>query len=111
MLIFRIVSLLHGIAVVNIYLVDAMVLPKEMKNDLWLSTKAASDALGISMCTLKRKRDCSGGFLENGKHWCAGSTSNSPLTWCVEQCRKELNRRGMYDRKQKSPSGGNCEFR
>ena len=55
-----------------------------MKTDLWLPTKAAADALGISTDTLKRKREICGGFLEAGHHWCAGATPNSPMTWCVE---------------------------
>ena len=51
-----------------------------MKTDLWLPTKAAADALGISTDTLKRKREICGGFLEAGHHWCAGATPNSPMT-------------------------------
>lgn len=66
-----------------------------MQAELWLPTKAAADALGISTDTLKRKREICGGFLEAGRHWCAGPTSNSPMTWCVEECRKEIHQRGM----------------
>ena len=38
-----------------------------MKTELWLPTKAAADALGISTDTLKRKREICGGFLEAGR--------------------------------------------
>ena len=69
-----------------------------MKTDLWLPTKAAADALGISTDTLKRKREICGGFLEAGRHWCAGSTRNSPLTFCVERCREAFRQRGMQGR-------------
>ena len=69
-----------------------------MTTDLWLPTKAAADALGISTDTLKRKREIGGGFLEAGHHWCAGSTRNSPLTFCVERCREAFYQRGMQAR-------------
>ena len=71
-----------------------------MKTELWLPTKAAADALGISTDTLKRKSEICGGFLEAGRHWCAGSTRNSSMTWCVERCRKALHKRGMQVRSQ-----------
>ena len=70
-----------------------------MKTDLWLPTKAAADALGISTDTLKRKREICGGFLEAGHHWCAGFTRNSPLTFCVERCREAFHQRGMQARR------------
>ena len=82
-----------------------------MTNNLWLSTKAAADSLGISRDTLKRRRDCSGGYLEGGKHWCYGPEKNSPYTWNVDLCRQEFHRRGVDSHKQKSASGGNCESR
>ena len=66
-----------------------------MKTELWLPTKAAADALGISTDTFKRKREICGGFLEAGLHWCAGSTLNSPLTFCVERSREAFHQRGM----------------
>ena len=66
-----------------------------MQAEHWLPTKAAAAALGLSTDTLKRKREICGGFLEAGRHWCAGPTSNSPMTWCVEECRKEIHQRGM----------------
>ena len=69
-----------------------------MKTELWLPPKAAADALGISTDTLKRKREICGGFLEAGLHWCAGSTRNSPLTFCVERCREAFHQRGMQAR-------------
>ena len=69
-----------------------------MKTELWLPTKAAADALGISTDTLKRKREICGGFLEAGLHWCAGSTRNSPLTFCVKRCREAFHQRGMQAR-------------
>ena len=75
-----------------------------MKTDLWLPTKAAADALGISTDTLKRKREICGGFLEAGLHWCAGSTRNSPLTFCVERCREAFHQRGMQARYQQGVS-------
>lgn len=66
-----------------------------MHSDQWLPTKAAADALGISTDTLKRKRDIRGGFLEAGRHWCAGPTKNSPMTWCVERCRQAFHQQGV----------------
>ena len=69
-----------------------------MKTDLWLPTKAAADALGISTDTLKRKREICGGFLEAGRDWCSGSTRNSSLTFCVERCREAFHQRGMQMR-------------
>ena len=66
-----------------------------MQAEHWLPTKAAAAALGLSTDTLKRKREICGGFLVAGRHWCAGPTSNSPMTWCVEECRKEIHQRGM----------------
>ena len=75
-----------------------------MKTDLWLPTKAAADALGISTDTLKRKREICGGFLEAGHHWCAGSTRNNPMTFCVERCREAFHQRGMQARSQQGVS-------
>ena len=73
-----------------------------MKTELWLPTKAAADALGISTDTLKRKREICGGFLEARHHWCAGVTPNSPMTWCVERYRQALHERGMQQRASRS---------
>ena len=69
-----------------------------MKTELWLPTKAAADALGISTDTLKRKREICGGFLGASRDWCAGSTRNSSLTFCVERCRQAFQQRGMQAR-------------
>ena len=62
-----------------------------MKTNLCLPTKAAADALGMSTDTLKRKREICGGFLKAGHHWCACSTRNSPLKFCVEMCRQAFH--------------------
>ena len=69
-----------------------------MKTQLFLPTKAAADALGISTDTLKRKRETCGGFLENGKDYFLGATANSPIIWCIERCREAYNYRGMCAR-------------
>nr|WP_115092836.1 hypothetical protein [Synechococcus sp. UW106] len=69
-----------------------------MKTELWLPTKAAADALCISTDTLKCKREICGGFLEAGRDWCAGSTRNSSLTFCVERCREAFHKRGTQAR-------------
>mgnify|MGYP001167020533 FL=1 len=66
-----------------------------MKTELWLSTKSASEALAVSIDTLKRRREICGGFLEIGKHYVPGPTLNSPITWCVEGCRQAFLERGI----------------
>ena len=66
-----------------------------MKTELWLPTKAAAKALGVSPDTLKRRRESVGGFLENGRHYSLGPCRNSPITWSVERCREAFNYRGI----------------
>ena len=41
-------------------------------NNALVPTNLASVLLGRSESTLKRYRDCCGGFLENGKHYFLG---------------------------------------
>jgi hypothetical protein len=64
----------------------------------WLPTTAAAAALGCSPCTLKRKRDICGGFLEAGRHYSLGPEFNSPIAWRVEAVREALYYRGMLVR-------------
>lgn len=40
-----------------------------MTESTWLDTTKAAQALDIAPCTLKRRRDIDGGFLEAGKHY------------------------------------------
>ena len=77
-----------------------------MKNQYWLPTKAAADALGISTDSLKRHRDTAGGFLEGGKHYNLGPTLNSSITWNVELIRQAFNARGMRARRDLASAGG-----
>ena len=76
-----------------------------MKNQSWLPTKAAADALGISSDTLKRYRETAGGFLEGGKHYNLGPTLNSPITWSVEAIRQAFHARGMRARRELAAGG------
>lgn len=69
-----------------------------MTIDMWLPTKAAAKALGVSPDTLKRRRESVGGFLENGRHYSLGPCRNSPITWSVERCREAFNYRGIRAR-------------
>ena len=66
----------------------------------WLPTPDAADYLGVSMDTLRRRRDVKGGYLVNGKHWrFAGDHANSKVVWAVDLVAAELNRRGMMARR------------
>ena len=76
-----------------------------MKNQSWLPTKAAADALGVSPDTLKRYRETAGGFLEGGKHYNLGPTLNSPITWSVEAIRQAFHARGMRARRELAAGG------
>ena len=71
-----------------------------MREELWLPTAAAAKALGVSPDTLKRRRETSGGFLENRTHYVVGPAKNSPIVWRVESCREAFNARGMQARKE-----------
>ena len=71
-----------------------------MREELWLPTAAAAKALGVSPDNLKRRRETSGGFLENRTHYVVGPAKNSPITWRVESCREAFNARGMQARKE-----------
>lgn len=62
----------------------------------WLPTPEATDYLGVSKDTLRRRRDIAGGYLVNGKHWrYAGDTSNSKIVWAVDLIAAEFNKRGL----------------
>ena len=65
----------------------------------WMRTRDASEQLGVSSDTLKRRREVSGGFLENGEHYCLGPSKNSTITWHVDRCRDAFNQRGLQARK------------
>ena len=76
-----------------------------MKNQYWLPTKAAADALGISTDSLKRYRETAGGFLEGGTHYIVGPSINSPITWSVEAIRQAFHARGMRARRELAAGG------
>ena len=70
-----------------------------MLETTWLDTTMAARSLGIAPCTLKRRRDSAGGFLEAGKHYrFKTDSSNSPIVWDVETIRSMLHERGMKAR-------------
>lgn len=70
-----------------------------MTEATWLDTTMAARSLGIAPCTLKRRRDSAGGFLEAGKHYRFKTDSrNSPIIWDVETIRSMLHERGMKAR-------------
>ena len=70
-----------------------------MTEATWLDTTMAARSLGIAPCTLKRRRDSAGGFLEAGKHYRFKTDSrNSPIVWDVETIRSMLHERGMKAR-------------
>ena len=67
-------------------------------NNAHVPTQMASILLGRSESTLKRSRDCCGGFLENGKHYFLGPNKNSAITWDVEAVKTAFNKRGLQAR-------------
>ena len=70
-------------------------------NNALVPTQLASILLGRSESTLKRSRDCCGGFLENGKHYFLGPNKNSAITWDVEKVKQAFNKRGLQARAAK----------
>ena len=70
-------------------------------NNALVPTQLASILLGRSESTLKRSRDCCGGFLENGKHYFLGPNRNSVITWDVEAVKAAFNKRGLQARAEK----------
>lgn len=68
----------------------------------WKPTPTAASELGVSSDTLKRRREVSGGFLENGQHYCLGPSKNSTITWDVDRVRDAFNQRGLQARKEAS---------
>jgi len=68
------------------------------KDNPLLPTTMAAMMLGRSESTLKRSRDCCGGFLENGKHYFLGPNKNSAITWDVEKVKQAFNKRGLQVR-------------
>tara|TARA_Y100001968_G_scaffold184971_1_gene169417 strand:- start:174 stop:440 length:267 start_codon:yes stop_codon:yes gene_type:complete len=71
---------------------------KLMKQTL-LATPEAAKFLCCSAQFLKRKRDSSGGFLENGKHYFyRGDSVNAAIIWNVDLVQKALNTRGLEAR-------------
>ena len=60
---------------------------------------AASELVGISKDTLKRKMESRGGFLENKVHYTLGPSRNSAITWNVDAVRDAFNQRGIEARK------------
>ena len=70
-------------------------------NNALVPTNLASVLLGRSESTLKRYRDCCGGFLGNGKHYFLGPNKNSAITWDVEKVKQAFNKRGLQTRAAK----------
>ena len=66
----------------------------------WMRTGDAADQLGVSSDTLKRRREVSGGFLENGTHYNLGPSKNSSIVWNVPAVREAFNQRGLQARKE-----------
>ena len=66
----------------------------------WMRTGDAAYQLGVSSDTLKRRREVSGGFLENGQHYCLGPSRTSTITWHVDRIRDAFNQRGLRARQE-----------
>ena len=66
----------------------------------WMRTGDAAYHLGVSSDTLKRRREVSGGFLENGTHYNLGPSRNSSIVWNVPAIREAFNQRGLQARKE-----------
>ena len=66
----------------------------------WMRTGDAAYHLGVSSDTLKRRREVSGGFLENGTHYALGPSKNSTITWHVDRIRDAFNQRGLQARQE-----------
>ena len=66
----------------------------------WMRTGDAAHHLGVSSDTLKRRREVSGGFLENGTHYNLGPSLNSSIVWNVPAVREAFNQRGLLARKE-----------
>ena len=66
----------------------------------WMRTGDAAYHLGVSSDTLKRRREVSGGFLENGTHYNLGPSRNSRIVWNVPAVREAFNQRGLQARKE-----------
>jgi len=64
-------------------------------NNALVPTSLASVLLGRSESTLKRSRDCCGGFLIAGKHYFLGPNRNSPITWDAELVKLAFHKRGL----------------
>ena len=67
--------------------------------DCWLRTPEAALALACSQNHLKNCRDIRGGFLEEGTHWCPGTSRTAPITGNVDQIRAAFVYRGRQVRK------------
>ena len=67
-------------------------------NNALVPTQLASILLGRSESTLKRSRDCCGGFLENGKHYFLVPNKNSAITWDVEAVKSAFNKKSLQAR-------------
>ena len=69
----------------------------------WLESKDAAAALSCHPITLKRRRDISGGFLEEGAHWrFKFDSSNSPILWNLPEIQKLFHERGIKSRKERA---------
>ena len=71
----------------------------------WLSTTQAAAALGIAPCTLKRKRDVDGGFLESQTHYrFKTDAANSAIIWDVDTIRDLFHQHALKARKGRKES-------
>lgn len=65
----------------------------------WLETKDAAAAMNCHPITLKRRRDVSGGFLEEGAHWRFKlPAKNSPIMWNLPAIQQLFHERCMKSR-------------
>ena len=81
----------------------------------WFPTEEAAARLGMFHRTLKKKRDCSGGYLEHGVHWLAGESRSSKCYWNVPEIMKAMDKRGYkkileFEIPRKPPEAGENLF-
>ena len=74
-----------------------------MPDSTWLETTEAAQALNVHPCTLKRRRDISGGFLESGTHYrFKTDAKNSPMLWDVAAISQLFHERAVKARQEES---------
>lgn len=72
-----------------------------MAEPIWLESTSAAQHLGISVFTLKRRRDTHGGYLESGKHYRFKTDAvNSPILWRVDVIADLFHQRAVKARQE-----------